>query len=234
MSRCRMACVSASTNMMRDLPTHPFVRVIPLHRDLRKRYAEETLRAYERYASAAIASWARQRRVPALLRRFVRRLSRGASVLDYGCGIGTDLAWMRARGLRVEGIDGTRAFVEEGRRRCPGAPIRHARFETATLGTARYDGIWCRAALIHVPPEVLREQLATLRRALRPGGWLAITLAWGRSRAFLNHDWIPGRYVAAYSKAEVSAYFRAWTVQELRVTHDEGRQGRWVQVLASA
>ena len=196
-------------------------------------YDDPTLAAYRRHAEIAIANWRRFRRPSTWLRRFVQSLPRGARVLDYGCGIGTDLAWMRRQGLRVEGLDGTPAFVREARRRCPGVRITCARFATAPLRPAHYDGIWCNASLIHLPPERLPGQIRRLRAALKPGGLLGVTLAWGGAKGLTRHDWIAGRYLAAYVKAEALAFFRDWTVQACRVVAHDGRQGRWIQLLAT-
>lgn len=192
-----------------------------------------TLAAYARRAGTAIADWRGIRSPSRFLRRFAAGLPPKARVLDYGCGIGLELAWLRRQGCRVEGVDGTPAFVTEARRRNPGVPIHEARFETWPMPAGRYDGIWGQAALIHVPPEELRRQLMKLRQGLRPGGLLGITLAWGRARGHTRYDWIPGRYLAAYSKAEAAALVRDWTVRELSVTSHDGRHGRWIHVLAS-
>ena len=194
-------------------------------------YDDPTLAAYRRHATAAIANWRRFRRPSKFLRRFAQQSPRGARVLDYGCGIGTDLAWMRQQGLWVEGLDGTEAFAREARRRNPGARITCARFETAQLPPARYDGLWCNASLIHVHPERLPAQLQTLRAALKPGGLLGITLAWGRRKGLIARDWIPGRYLAGYTKPEALAFFRDWTVHDCRVVSHDGRRGRWLQIL---
>ena len=154
-------------------------------------------------------------------------------MLDYGCGIGTEMAWLRKQGFLVEGVEGALEFVLAARRRCPGAPILHARFESVSLPTGRCDGIWCNAALIHVPPQELSRQLEKLSRALKPGGLLGLTLAWGRAKGFIRRDWIPGRYIAAYSRREAVTLFRGWGVEMLKVTAGDGRQGRWIQLLAS-
>ena len=198
------------------------------------RYADRTLSAYDRHAKRAIANWGRARTPSMLLQPFIRTLAPSSLVLDYGCGIGTDLAWMRRRGVRAEGLDGTLAFVLEARRRCPGVPVRHERFETVRLPAHAYDAIWCNAALLHVPPGELRRQLRMLRRALRPEGWLGVTLAWGRARTYTRRDWIPDRYCAGYSKAQGAALFSQWLVRELRVVSNTGRQGRWIWVMARA
>jgi len=87
---------------------------------------------------------------------------------------------------------------------------------------------------MHVPPQELSRQMGRLRRALRRDGLLGLTLAWGSRKGFLHRDWIPGRYIAGYSKEEVAAFFRGWKVHSLRVVEGDGRQGRWIQILASA
>lgn len=195
-------------------------------------YAERTIAAYRVHAGEAIRSWSRARMPSRFLRRFAGLLPPGGWVLDYGCGIGTDLAWLIWRGFRAEGIDGTLEFVDEARRRCPGAEVRHARFEAVRLQEGAYDGIWCSAALIHVPPEGLADQLEKLRQALKPGSWLALTLAWGQAKGFIRGDWIPGRYVAGYSKAEALKRLGGWVVQSANVVTGESRRGRWIHILA--
>ncbi len=195
-------------------------------------YADRTVTAYRRHAAAAIANWSRYSRPSEFLRRFARRLPPSGRVLDYGCGIGTDLAWLSAQGFQVDGIDGTPEFVAEARRRVPGATLQLARFESVELPQGDYAAVWCRAALLHVPPDELARQLAKLRRALAPGGWLGLTLSWGRTQAYTRQDWIPGRYVGSYAKAAAAGFLRAWRVEELRVVNFDGRQGRWIQALA--
>ncbi len=142
--------------------------------------------------------------------------------------------WMRREGLIVEGVEGTLEFVKQARRRSPQSRIIHTRFENTILPEREYDGIWCNAALIHVPPAVLREQLKKLRAALKPDGLLGLTLTWGRRKGFTQRDWIPGRYVAGYQKAEAKRLLKGWTVPEVKVLSKDGRQGRWIQIVARA
>ena len=197
-------------------------------------YADRTIAAYRVHAQRAIWNWSRRARVSGLLRRFIRLVRPGGRVLDYGCGIGIDLAWIKKKGFQVEGLEGTLEFLTEARRQLPGVPLRFGRFETASLAAACYDGIWCNAALIHVPPRELAAQLKKLAKALKPGGLLGLTLTWGRIRRMIDRDWIPGRYVAAYTKPEAEAFFQGWDVRSLQVVSNDGRQGRWIQILAAA
>lgn len=197
-------------------------------------YADRTLAAYRARARAAIVNWRRHARPSRFLRQFAAALPPRSRVLDYGCGIGLELAWLRRQGFQVEGVDGALEFVLEARRRCPGVPIAHARFETVPVARSRYDGIWCQAALIHVPPDILRRQLDTLRRGLTPGGVLGLTLAWGTRKGYTRGDWIPGRYLAGYTKAQVVALLHGWTIRDLAVVAHDGRHGRWIQLLCQS
>ena len=195
-------------------------------------YADRTIAAYRMRADEAAESW-RMIRVPSrFLNRFARELPKRGRVLDYGCGIGKELAWLRGRGFRAEGVEGTLEFAREARRRCPGVRIRHARFERYPPPLNVYDGIWCNAALIHVPPEEFARQLRKIRAALKPGGFLGLTLIWGRHKGFLHRDWIPGRYFACYWKPEALSFLQeGWQVLSCRIVTGDGRKGRWIQVL---
>ena len=196
-------------------------------------YAERTIAAYRAHAGKAARNWARRRGPSRFLKRFAAALPPRARVLDYGCGTGEEIAWLKNRGFRVEGVDGALEFVLRARRRCPGARILHARFERVSLSPHRYGGIWCNAALIHVPPTELARQLEKLRTALKPGGLLGLTLAWGRAKRFLRRDWIPGRYLAAYSQREAAALLKDWKTHWRKTVTGDGRGGRWIQILAS-
>lgn len=197
-----------------------------------KVYAERTIAAYRWKAGEAIKNWGKFKRPSRLLARFAKGLPKKALVLDYGCGIGADMAWLQEQGFRVEGLDGVLEFVEESRRRCPGARVAHARFERIELPKGKFDGIWSNAALIHVPAEELQHQLKKLKGSLKPGGLAGITLAWGTAKGFLEKDWIPGRFIVGYSKEKAVWFFRDWEVKELNVMSNNVRKGRWIEILA--
>jgi len=199
---------------------------------IRAYYAQSTIRAYEEDAPAAIASWTKLRKPSKFLQRFAKMLKRGAYVLDYGCGIGTDMTWLIKKKFIVDGIDGTAAFVQQARRRCPKADIRCTLFEDALLHQNTYDAIWSQAALLHVPPSILKSQISILHKSLKPGGWLGISLAWGQSEVLTSNDWIPGRYVISYSKLQAEGFFKDWWIDQIKIISNDTRQGRWIQILA--
>lgn len=200
---------------------------------IHKDWSDVNLAAYRYYAPRAIEHWAGRRKKPSkFLKRFAHGLPKGGALFDYGCGIGTDLAWLQAKGFRVAGMDGTADFVAEARRRNPGVRIAHSRFEIFRLPDARYDGIWSNATLMHLTPAVFRQHLRKLERALKPGGVLGVVLPWGRKKGIARSDWIPGRYMACYTNPEAARFFKGWSMKFLKTIVNDDRNGRWIQILA--
>jgi SAM-dependent methyltransferase len=100
----------------------------------------------------------------------------GLSVLDAGCGAGAQAEWLLDQGADVVGIDLSPAMVEEARRRCAG----RGRFLVADLAEPlplephSLDGVTSSLTLHYV--RELRVPLASFARALRPGGWVVMSL----------------------------------------------------------
>ncbi len=193
---------------------------------------DPTLTAYRIYAARAIGNWKKNRSPSKFLRHFAKVIPKGKRLLDYGCGIGEELAWLNSKGFQVDGIDATKPFVLEARRRCPAAKIQLARFETVALPKQYFDGIWCNAALIHLSRREIASQLHKLHQALKPTGVLGLTLIWGTSSKIHHNDWIPGRHFTGYQKSTAQALMRRWGPNSLKVVASDGKHGRWIQILA--
>lgn len=114
----------------------------------------------------------------------VLRLQPGQTVLDVGCGVGSDLAGIQAlvapSGF-VIGVDNNPAMCAEARRRFAGAldiTVCRGDAQALPLANASVDRARAERVLMHVgePQQVLAE----LRRVIRPDG--IVTLAepdWG-------------------------------------------------------
>ncbi len=106
-------------------------------------------------------------------------LERDHVVIDLGCGKGaTSIALARRFGCRVDGIDGLATFVEHARAAARSADVADlCRFEHADARQAVCRGVQYDAALWLGTGDALGDLAATvgsLRRAVRPGGWIAI------------------------------------------------------------
>jgi SAM-dependent methyltransferase len=100
---------------------------------------------------------------------------RGASILDAGCGPGDQAADLTARGAAVLGMDMDASLLEAARARgIPGARFVQADIaDPASYRGVSVDGVWVSFAAAYLPR--IAGPLALWARALRRGGWLAIT-----------------------------------------------------------
>lgn len=97
-------------------------------------------------------------------------------MLDAACGSGAQCEWLLDEGADVIGIDLSAAMVEETSRRCGG----RGRFFVADLAEPlpiepeTLYGVTCSLALHYLRD--WSEPLRSFRAALRPSGWLVLSL----------------------------------------------------------
>jgi SAM-dependent methyltransferase len=73
-------------------------------------------------------------------------------VADLGCGPGSDGARFAGEGYRVVGMDLSAGMLAIAARRLDGR-VTQADLRRLPLVSGRLDGIWCVAALLHVPED---------------------------------------------------------------------------------
>lgn len=99
---------------------------------------------------------------------------RGATVLDLGCAVGDQAAELAARGAQVVGLDLNEELLSEARsRRIPGAEFRVGDLRAPLDAGLAVDGIWSSLAAAYFTE--FSGVLAGWARALKPGGWIALT-----------------------------------------------------------
>ncbi|MGH3313649.1 MAG: class I SAM-dependent methyltransferase [Streptomyces sp.] len=101
----------------------------------------------------------------------LRQVPDGArTALDVGCGTGQFTRLLAERGLDAEGVDPDAGVVEAARTTGGGPRYRQGDVRDGRLPDSHYDFISCIASLHHMP----FDTALTLRRALTPGGVLAV------------------------------------------------------------
>jgi ubiquinone/menaquinone biosynthesis C-methylase UbiE len=163
-------------------------------------------------------------------------LPAGARILDLGCGPAQDARDLVRHGYRVVGLDMSLAFLAHARRRHRRLPLVLADIAGLPFKRQVFNGVWAAASLIHLPKPDMRRALAALSRLMEDGGWLAATLAQGRTSSMVTGGWLPGRFIARWQKAELLGAVRSagWTVVSLKAVSNRERKGRWLVVTARA
>jgi SAM-dependent methyltransferase len=112
-------------------------------------------------------------------RRFVadllERCRPGGTVLDAACGTGKYFAMVLDAGRRVVGTDQSTGMLARARARFPGVPLERVGLQELAFD-AEFDAVMCIDAMENIPPEDWPRVVANLRRALRPGGHLYLTV----------------------------------------------------------
>jgi len=107
--------------------------------------------------------------------RLLSRLPSGGRVLDAACGTGKYFPMVLASGRSLLGVDHAGAALAIAATKFPQVPTeRHDLQELPYRG--EFDGVLCVDAMEFVPPEEWPPVLERFRRALRPGGWLYLTV----------------------------------------------------------
>ena len=92
------------------------------------------------------------------------------TALDVGCGTGTFARLLAAQGLDAEGMDANAGVIEAAQAAGGGPRYRQTDVRETGLPESHYDFISCIASLHHTP----FDTVLTLRKALAPGGVLAV------------------------------------------------------------
>jgi ubiquinone/menaquinone biosynthesis C-methylase UbiE len=128
---------------------------------------------------------------PELLRTFTASIPARGTVADLGCGPGRDAARFAAAGFKVLGMDLSAGMLSAVPSAVDGRLVQ-ADLRALPIRASTLDGIWCCAALLHVPEEDTLTVLREFRRTLTLGGILALVTALGEGARFEPVPYAPG------------------------------------------
>lgn len=122
-------------------------------------------------------------------------------VVDLGCGPGRYLAQLAGP---VIGLDASRQMLALAQAR--GTPLVQADLESLPFRDGSLHGAFARHSYLHLPADRLAAALGELRRVLRPGGRMLLSLIGGSYEGrSLPDDDFPGRYFAFWAAEGLSA-----------------------------
>jgi len=120
---------------------------------------------------------------PLFEERLITAFAKARKILDVGCGTGRDLAWLLRKGKDVYGADPSKEMLAAANSSLAsqGLSGQGRLFEAALpdlslFNEAEFDGVLCSAVLMHLPEEEVFDAVYALRRILRPGGTLVVSV----------------------------------------------------------
>ena len=198
---------------------------------------QQTLEYYDRNA-VAVASLYREASTR-IAQHFQEAFPTRGRVLDVGAGSGRDTVALLDLGHNVYGLEpseGMRAEAIKAFPKLEGRLLPHSIPLTEnTLVEKSYDGILCSAVLMHVPPEQIFDAVFSLKRVLRDGGRLLLSVP--EERPGLGEDHrdpsgrlfhpLPAEYLVLMLERLGFATLRRWSDSD-----GAGRPGvRWTTLL---
>ena len=129
-----------------------------------KYYLEHTSELAERYESANVAD---------LHEKLLSCFSKGANLLEIGCGSGRDAAFMLGQGYHVTGMDGSKEMINMAVTYHPG--LKDHLFvkklpENLTFDICPFDGIYSIAVLMHFELPAIKLIIKKVADILKPKG----------------------------------------------------------------
>ena len=179
---------------------------------------DETIRTYDRIASTFAARHF-DADLDAARLAFVRAIAEQAGdagapgsrvrfrLLDAGCGPGRDARWFHGRRFEVIGVDRSAGMLAEARRRAPGVEFRQADLRHLEFPPASFDGIWCCAALLHLPRVDVPGVLESFNRLLDHGYlWVSVKAGEGEEITTRGYDPADRRRFTYFGRHELELY----------------------------
>ncbi len=158
---------------------------------------------------------------------FLKRIPKGAYILDAGFGSGRDSLYFKNCGYRVLGIDVVPAFVDHAKEL--GLEARLLNILDLDYQNA-FDGVFASASLLHLNMDELRVALAKIKRSLKSGGILYMSFKYGTFAGFRD-----SRYYLDMTLERIKPILEEAGLDLLEAEIEEdklGRENRWIGFLA--
>ena len=162
--------------------------------------------------------------------RFIRKLSQGAAILDFGCGSGRDTKYFLSQGYQVDALDGSEEMCRLAGE-YTGISGRHMLFQELSAKNI-YDGIWACSSILHLPYHELKEVFLKMACALKENGIVYTSFKYGIFEGERN-----GRYFTDMTEEKMEKLLQEVSVfhtEELWISEDvrPGREDeKWLNII---
>jgi len=134
---------------------------------------------YNKIASSCVAARTSDSEDVQLLNLLVRRLPKGAMVLDAGCGSGYPVAQFLAKSLQVTGVDFAEEQLRLAKRTALDTRLVCADLSNMPFTSGIFDALCSYYAIIHVPCNEHSKLLRDFHRILKLSGLALLCLGAG-------------------------------------------------------
>lgn len=162
--------------------------------------------------------------------KFLDKLPKGATILDFGCGSGRDTKYFLEQGYCVEAIDGSVELCKLASE-YTGIKVQHMYFKELSE-VEKYEGIWACSSILHLPVSDLVDVMRKMQIALKANGIIYTSFKCGTFAGERN-----GRYFTDMTEDTFAILLQqvdGLVVEELWITSDvrPGREDeKWLNLI---
>ena len=168
--------------------------------------------------------------VSELRTRFLKYISTGGVILDFGCGSGRDTKAFLDLGYNVDAIDGSKELCQKASE-YTGVDVRNIFFEDIDE-TDKYDGIWACSSILHLDKEHLKPVFCKMVKALKPEGVIYTSFKYGEFEGERNGrfftDFTEESFDSFLNKIEGLSLEESWITSDVRPGRGEEK---WLNLI---
>ncbi|NLK77051.1 MAG: class I SAM-dependent methyltransferase [Clostridiales bacterium] len=162
--------------------------------------------------------------------KFMSKLKKNDTILDFGCGSGRDTKCFLEHGFQVEAIDGSEELCRLAGE-FTGIKVKHLLFQELAEKN-KYDGIWACSSILHLPKQELIEVIQKMSLALKSKGIIYTSFKYGTFEGERN-----GRYFTDMTEGSFEEILQATKelqIEEQWITSDvrpERGNEKWLNLI---
>ncbi len=109
--------------------------------------------------------------------RLTALLPNGARILDLGCGSGIPFdKYLADQGFQITAVDFVQKHIDMARESVPNATFIQEDIAEVDFSTGSFDAVLSLYTIFHIPRQEHRDLLLSIRRILRDGGLMLVTM----------------------------------------------------------
>lgn len=161
---------------------------------------------------------------------FLKKLSEGAYILDFGCGSGRDTKAFLDKGYAVIAVDGSKELCILASQ-YTGIDVKQMMFQELNECEV-YDGIWACASILHLSKDELLIVIAKMCEALKQDGIIYMSFKYGEFEGYRKGRYFIDMTEATFEKLIVSV--TELVLEDQWISHDvrhERKSERWLNMI---
>lgn len=139
---------------------------------------------------------------------------------------------MSENGSNVTATDITDAFVRIASKTAPKAKVLQMDMRKLTFPDKSFDGLWCSAALLHLPKNQAKPTLEGFARVLKNSGIFYLGLKVGVGETFVQKSGRNDKYSGYYLPDELTSLLEDCGFQILDMEQKRSNGVEWINIFA--